>query len=180
MATLKTKPFLKPLKLKKNKRGSFFDIFIVIGFIFGFVVMSIFGVMMYNKLHTELDAAGIVNATNTTKAVMEKTHTTMMSFDYLFIFLFGGLIIATIVGAFMIESHPIFLVVALLLLFVAIFGAYLMWDQYNQMLEVNEDFANASEELTIMPKVMDKLPFIALAVGVIIIIVMVAKIKSGV
>jgi len=155
--------YLRPLKFKKkNKKGSFFDIFLIIGFIFGFVAMSVFGIMLYNKMNVALEEVGIRNSSNATINVMEKTHTTMMSFDYLFIFLFGGLIIATIVGAFMIESHPIFLVVAILLLFVAVFASYLLWNAYNKMIDSNEDFEDAASELTIMPKVIDKLPFITL------------------
>jgi hypothetical protein len=169
------------IKLKKwNKKGSFFDIFIIIAFIFGFVVISVFGIILYNKISVEFDKAGITNSSNTTKLTMEKINTTIYSFDYLFVILLGGLIIATIIGAFMIESHPIFLIVAVILLFLAVFAAYIYWYQYNQMLTVSEDFAEASNTLTIMPKVIDYLPYIALIVSAIIIIVMVAKSKGGV
>jgi hypothetical protein len=63
---------------------------------------------------------------------------------------------------------------------VAIFAAYLLWRPYNEMKQTSQEFSDETDNFPVMNKVMDNLPAITLIIAGIIIIVMVAKQRSGI
>lgn len=98
--------------------------------------------------------------------------------DFMFIFVVGGLMIAAIIGAFLIPTHPIFLVLAVV---VFILVLIIVPQIANVFLEFSESTTlNASTVVTFptMVSIWNIMPLIVLVFGALFIIVTYAKIRS--
>src|SRR3990167_8538390 len=92
----------------RGKRGSYLDVIYIMIFLFAFAIMTLIAFYIHGQIKPEfLNNAEMPNMNNTaSRAGFEKSETTIKGFDYLFIFIMIGLLISTVILAFMIPSHP--------------------------------------------------------------------------
>ena len=129
----------------KGKQGGFTDMFILI--IMAFAIMLICGIFIYigvisnNALHQSMDNITIgsgANQVNTTKIVndsMGMVNTAYQSLYWISWFLILGMIIASFIGAYMVQSKPVFMIPYILLGIVAFFVAVGISNAYGLILQ---------------------------------------------
>lgn len=106
-----------------------------------------------------------------------KTRDTIRMFNWMFPFILVGLYIVMLVSAYFIYTHPIYMVLSIVaLVFVVIItGAFT--DMFNQFAG-HEAFTGVIGDFTIIVTAWQNMPFIALVMGISVIIVMFAKWRS--
>lgn len=107
------------------------------------------------------------NITATGVAVVE-------NFDYAILFLFGGVIVALIISAFLIPTHPVFFVISLLVFIMVL----LIVPQISNLFEAiseEDKMSDAVTDYTMTQSLWDNMPIIILCVGAILFIVMYSK-----
>lgn len=146
-------------------------VFVILGVL---LVASMLGFKLYNEF-TESDAWSDTEAGQTAKAGAESS---MSVINYGFAFLLGGLLIAMIVSALYIKTHPIFFVLSLILL---IFVVMVSGPIANTFMGIYNDDAFADERSTfsIAAYITGNLPIIAVIGGFIVMIALYAKPRGG-
>lgn len=112
------------------------------------------------------------------KEIMEQGKATINTFDYLFLFAFMGLGLASVIGASLIDTHPIFFVFSILLLVIIIFVGAQITNVFNEVITTTE-MAAIANSFPIMVGLMRNLPLIMLMFGSLISIVLYGKIREG-
>lgn len=94
------------------------------------------------------------------------------------IFILVGLIIAMVVGAFTIQTHPVFAVASFLILIFVIILAAVFGNVFSEYVE-NPQMSEAAASFSTMTLVFQNLPLIILAAGVLIMVVLYGKSGGG-
>lgn len=156
-----------------NKKAGVMDIIFILVFLFITAICTFTGYMVYNKYQERTAEIETFNNSLTAR-IDETTYATLTAMDYLFIFIFAGLIIMAIVSTFTIQTHPVFFFVSIMLLIITIILAAPLSNIFEGI--ANESaFANASNNYTVIPYFMNRLPFFMLIVGAITFIALYAK-----
>jgi len=154
-----------------NKKAAIQDSILVIVFIFiiaiSFLVMS----KVWNQVDPELKEQ--FNSTYYNRASLF-TGMVFKSFDILFVFVIIGFFIFLIISVFLINTHPAFFVVSLILLLVSLILAPLFANVYSDI-EGSDEFATESAEYDIISFVFSKYPLFALIAGILVLIALYAK-----
>lgn len=138
-------------KLFKNRRASWIDIFFIIVIMFGVAVSTLIGWMLMDNVNTEFQSK--LSSTQA-KTMMQENHDRYVgTFDGIFLFVFFGAFIATMIGSLFIDTHPAFFFISLVLLVVAcVIGAVLSNAYYE--IETNDKLSALATDFTYIPFVM--------------------------
>lgn len=160
-----------------NKKGFFVDyiIYIVFLFIFGIVFISAF------YIQSNINS-GIQNSTEVpteSKTVLGNwTNRFNIVFDWTYVTIFIGLLIAVVLAATMMNAHPA--VVGISIIIMIIFGGiavYLSNAFYG--FASSSGMASSSNSFSLTPLIMQNLPIIAILFMVIFIVILYAKSRSS-
>jgi hypothetical protein len=99
----------------KKRKGTVIDILFIVVFMMAFAICTILAMYLSDKIYVPLQEFFGPGDASTTLGVVNNT---IGSFDYIFLFLFFGMCLAPIVFSFLIQTHPIFFLVNLLMLVV--------------------------------------------------------------
>jgi len=158
---------------KLKKKGSFSDILYGIVILFIVAFMIILGKFMLGQVVGNLNDSGQI-PTETLSGVQQYESRYSNLWDGIFLFLFVGIMVATLILAFMINSHPIFYMVSVFLFAIFILVATIFKDVFFQL--TNESALQAtSNTFTIIPFMMNVFPLLILIFSIIIAIVMYTK-----
>jgi len=174
---------IKPIKVeKKNAFTDFIGLFFVIAIIFG---LSIFVIILSNswdkiepKLNTALTQATPAEAGSNVTQTLEKTGNTIRTFNILFPMLLIGLFGFVFVTAMTNQSHPAFLFIGLIVLFVALTLAGVYSNVYDNITETG-DFAATDANFNIMGLILSKLPTVILVFFVAIALLLYMRSGGG-
>ncbi|MBD3253125.1 hypothetical protein GF386_05310 [Candidatus Pacearchaeota archaeon] len=162
----------------KSKRGNaVIDtiLFLLVMVVFGMVVLI--GYQFFGDINTDIQANN--DLTNSSKDISADLYDRYPSFfDGLFLFLLILLWGFVIVASFMIDSHPIFFIFAVVLLvFVLFIGGALsnFWDD----LATDDDFAGLSANFPITNWILDNLIVVVAVIGLSVIIALYGKSRMG-
>lgn len=157
-----------------NKRGaSLTDLILLVVIAFAFVIITIIGAKSFSSINDELQASDDISAT--AKGIIDDANTTYVSaFDGIFLFMFIGLGVALFIGAFMLDSHPVFYFFALFLLALTSLIAMILGNVYVDFAATDE-YSDTVAEFTIIPFVMSNFLNIIIALGFLLIIGLYAK-----
>ena len=156
-----------------NKRGDLTGVIYLIGAIGAFAIFLIIASYIVQEVSGELVnnigiSEEINNSLGASSAVAEHTLPT------LWLIMFVGLMFGVFVTSYFVPTHPVFAPVFVLLLIIAILVAIPVSDAYVQLTEI-EQFESTSVQQTLILFLMSNLPFIALIVGLIAMILSYAK-----
>ena len=157
-----------------NKKGSVLDIIQILIILFAFSVFTIIAYTVYDSWKSGTD--GVIDS-----AVANKTEaygtTALLRMDNIFTFLLAGLGIATVVGAFMIRTHPVFFIASFLILIITILIAAILANTYTEI-ATDSKLSTAASQYTVIPYIMNNLPYVITILGLLIIIALYAKLKG--
>jgi len=161
------------MKLQRRK-GTLMDyIFIVIALMF-FAIMAIIGIYLKDSIFPPMQE--FFGAGTDATAMLTSVGASYSVMDYIFLFLFFGLCITPIIFAFLVKTHPIFMVINVILLVV-------MFMVMPALSNVVRSFWSSSQELsqyaaggggsitfTIMTRVFQYLPVIICALSILLMV----------
>lgn len=155
---------------RRNKKASMMDSFGIIMIIIIFIITVVASFFAFSIMKPELETT--LN-NNVSDHVLEKGSDSLLGFDRMVILVFGGLVLSSLIGAFLIDTHPIFFVVSLILLVIFIFLSVLIGESTNTLL--SSGFNSSYNQFPIMKFYISRLPLISLVVGALISVVLFAK-----
>lgn len=93
------------------------DIFVICVLVFGIAIAWVVGYLVINNVNTEFQS----KLTHTeSKTIMSNNESRYVDlFDGIFLFVFFGSFIATIIGSLFIDTHPVFFFISMILLVIA-------------------------------------------------------------
>ena len=142
-----------------------------------FAIGGVFANMIFDDLNSGIqsdDEMGTV-AKETTGNLYSKFPTLI---DNLFLFLFSMFVVFVMVSVFMVDTHPIFFIIAIILLISVFIAAIFIGNAYNELASDPEvaPYANA---MPYMSFVMRHIVEMIIAVGFITSILLFVKMKNG-
>tara|TARA_R100001530_G_scaffold125792_2_gene94409 strand:- start:167 stop:670 length:504 start_codon:yes stop_codon:yes gene_type:complete len=160
-----------------NKKGNVPDLIYIIVILFSLGVTIIIAANFYGQYTDSISSNPAFNNSANTK-VQTDANLMLSSLDYIFIFFFIGLIIATIVLGFQIKTHPIFFFISLMLLIVVTILAGTMSNVYEQFTtNTTTSIQTTASSYTAMNFLFNHLPLFIAFVGVVIMVIFYAKDK---
>lgn len=155
-----------------NKKGSMpMDLILVMITLFIFAVSLLVAYTVWDEYK---------QGTNTTltssvqEHINNKTDVMLSAFDYLFMFMVVGLVIALVISVMLIKSHPAFFWITLFLLVIIIIIAGVFSNAYSEISNTTS-FSRADNEYDTVKFVMDRFPTFILFMSVIVLIVLYAR-----
>lgn len=145
-------------------KGSVADLFLI-GFVFMFALAIVAPIMflVIDSVRTEAGEAGI-NTTAFDKGIMS-----LKVVDAGFIFFSVGVCVAAVLAAFMINTHPIYYYVTLILSIIMVYLSSLFSNIYEDV-STQASVASAYNEFSMMTLVMGNLPTILIVFSIFIAI----------
>jgi len=156
-----------------NKNGSGMDIIYILSFLFTFAIVTVVAFTFYSG-YTDSISDNDVFDNEVNDQVEQQAVATLHAWDYLFVFILIGLTITTVMGGFMLRTHPAFFWISLLLLIMAIILSAVLGNVFSSVAE-NPSFGTAVGELNVIPFFMNHLPLMILLIGGAILVVLYAK-----
>jgi len=154
-----------------NKKGSLLDPLYIVLILFTFAIISI--IMYYVLSEFQIQSEDKLTSTYAQEA-LTKGEETLLNFDNLIVVVLVGLIIATLVGAYFIDTSPIIFWVSLFLLFTFVTVAVVFTNAFEEIIgtaPLNE----VSSDFSIMSLIMSNLPLTLIIIFVLVGIVLYAK-----
>lgn len=169
----------RSLNLHCKKKGNIFlDVMLIIITLFVFGLVAIFGSKLLHGFTTQVNAieGGL---TNESKIYLTDVDGYMPNFfDNLFIFFMILLWIATIILSFMIDSHPVFFIIALFLLIIVVFISFIMGNVFSDIVN-NDALSGDTAGFNLTLWVFNHLGIVVLIMGVSIAIALYVKSQSS-
>lgn len=160
-----------------NKKGDFTGVlffivsiaaFAIFLLVIGYIAPEISGAVQ-NQIGI---SAEINNSLGTTTAIAQNTLPTI------WMMMFGGLLLGLFITAFFVPTHPIFAPIFGILLIITVMVSVPLSNAYMALTE-NSILAGAAANQGLIVFIMEFLPFISFAIGIIVLIVAFAKPGSG-
>lgn len=156
-----------------KKGNAILDSILVLVVLFAFILIVIIGKIIFDDTNDEIQSDA--NFDNSTKAIVQEQNTRYTTlFDGAFIFIFALVWILALVASFFIDTHPIFLVITVILLIIVfIIGAYL-GNAYEEF-SLEDDFSSVVPSFPMANWVMTHLLIVIGVVAFSIVLAMFAK-----
>lgn len=164
----------------KSRRGDASSIIVITVFLLVFALIALVGVTFVKPILTEvLVSEEIQGNSNAVSAITTLKDNASGFIDYAFIFIFVGLILGLFVTAYFTDANPIFIVIYIIMMIIAVFLASQfsnLW--YDVSTDPNlETYAN---ELPMTKRILSGyFPLIMLVVAIIGMIILYGKSQSG-
>lgn len=162
------------LNIKKHKKANaVLDTAMVIVVLVIFGLLTIFTWNIWQDLKPSLDAS--FNESVEAQAAVDVIETRYPSlFDGLFLFIFIGLWITTLIASFMIDTHPIFFIVSFILLIIVLVSAVYIGNFYEEIV-TTDSMGDSYTYFPAMHHVLSNLLIYAIVIGASITLVLFGK-----
>lgn len=160
-----------------GKRGSLFDVVTILGFLFALVFIIFIGFKIYGGVHSAIDV--MPNVPSAAKAAIDVNYAQFPKvWDGIFLFLFVGLLIASIIGAYYSFYNPLFFVLAVFFLVVICVVALVFGNSYEQLL-LQPELSSLSSDFPIIHFFMSNVLLFAIVSAVLICVALFVKPSGG-
>jgi hypothetical protein len=157
----------------RTRGNVFFDSLLIVIVLIAFAMFTIVGYRVFNDLNDDIQADP--DLSNQTKTVVENAHTAYPNtMDNGFLIILGLFWILTIVASVMIDSHPMFLVISIIL-FILVLGLGMMLSNSFQEFASDSEYSGFDASFPITFWVISHLLHVLLVYGATILIAMFAK-----
>ena len=158
----------------KNKRGDFTGLLYLVVMIAATAFFLLIAGYISVQISTSMDEKiGVLN--NESSDMFDATtNTANNSLTAVWFVVFGGLLLGLFITAWNIPTKPIYVPVFIILLIITIIVAVAMSNAYEMLYEANQlaDIANTQGAINF---IMSNLPYVALIIGIIVLIITFAK-----
>lgn len=163
---------------KKNKKGNaILDGLTLLVVIFVFILASVFGYSVFTTLNTDIqnDASITMNESKEISSSLYTKYPVLL--DNLILFAFTLLVLFTLISVFMLDSHPIFFFISIILLAGLFLVAIILADAYDDIMQ-DPGMAVYANAFTYTTWIMTHLLQTMIGVGFILTIVLFIKFKG--
>ena len=152
---------------------SVIDLIVITIALFAFAVAGIFGYYIIDQWNTEAAESLPAEAQTITQIGL----TSFSTIDYIFVFLTFGSMLAVIILAFRIDTHPIMFAISMIVLAVIVF---IVPHIANAFLEISGStvFASTMTQFPLMTLIWQNFPLIIFLFGILLSIVIYGKMRS--
>jgi len=158
--------------LKRNKKGSVLDIMLVTVILFAFVIVALISHLVFNEINDQVGSEFGEKG----QEIMQGGQAVVNGLDTLFVIIIIGIVLFLVFSVFMIDSHPSFFFIALVLLvFAGIVGGILS-DSYVEIKNTGS-FDNETATYGIMDNVMTNYVKWIVVIGFLAAILVFAKMR---
>lgn len=167
----------KKTKYLKSKKASYFDLFFIAIFLFISALMIFIGFMVVSAFNNKIQAQSDISAS--TKAMINDKITAKYPpvFDKLYLVMFIGSLLTALVGAWMIDTHPVFFVVGIIILVVICIITMVLHNAYERFV-AEPAFSSMIVSFPIINFFMQHILQIIIACAILVMIVLYAKPKQ--
>jgi hypothetical protein len=155
-------------------KGTILDLPVIVIMLFALGVSIFFGYKLLLEFISGTE--GYLNPSNI--ALLERGKTAMQVFNYGFLFITVGFGIGAIIGAFMLDTHPIFLPFSIMMFIIFLFITAQFTNVFYEIASLVE-FTAVTDAFPVIVTVFKNLPLILAVFGVIMLIVMFGKWRLG-
>lgn len=157
---------LRKLSFTQKKNGQVNQIILFFVVVFAMVVTVLLGKHILNEFYSAIDEAGINTAAMTqAQADMEEGYAV---FDFSILFASIVMIIGLMISSFMIPTHPIFIVINVIGIFILVFMGMVMNNVYGELVSgADQVLGDEADGFPLSNYLITNLPFI----GAIIILI---------
>lgn len=157
---------------KRNKKGiMFFEVILVFIIVFVAAVLILVGQNAFSNFNSAIQDSGINSAA---KNLTSTANTKFTALDNGLLFILIGLCFVMIFIAYMVKFHPMFIFINIVLIPVTLILTMLFSNAYESMV-TNTALSATSAQMGLVPTVMTKLPYFAMVLSIIVMIVMYSK-----
>jgi len=156
--------------LKRNKRGSLYDLIFIGVILLSFAVGTMIAFKISSEINAQFQASGDITTEGKT-AYNSINNMYPGIIDNSFLLLTMGLSIFALILAMMVRIHPVFFVFYLILLVIVIFMSGVFSNIYLEMAN-NPEMLAIADQISFTTHIMAALPFIVGVIGFILAIVM--------
>jgi len=158
-----------------NKGGNILDLFYIVLTVVVLAIVFMASWYIMSQVQPDLDAH-LNNdvASNASANALQA----IASFDYLLIFIIVGLLIATIISAFFIDTHPVFFVMSLLLFIMFMIVVPVLSNVFDGF-ATNSQMITAADEFDVTTSFVGELPKYFVVMGGLVLIALYAKYRTG-
>ena len=166
---------LRSLIVKKNKNASIQDLFLLMIFMIGFGIFIIILAYVIPQITDGMRNSEMNDSAAIRAAFLETDKIATTNLDSIYLAVFAGLLMSILISSFMIDSHPIFIPIYILLLgFAVVVGVILdnVYEEFTTNAQLNQTVADYT---TIQTAIMGNYIPIIIAVGVLSMIIIFGK-----
>jgi len=163
-------------RITKSRKGSINDWFVIPVILFVFALIILVGYKLMTDLNTEFQANPDL-ATESKTIMQDNKNAYVNVFDKSYLVVIIFLIIASIIGAIVIDTHPVIVAVALPLLVIALLFSAILGNTFASIIEA-EDLAVVGSEFVVIPYVWNHIVQIMLFAITAIAIGLFAKVRA--
>ncbi len=158
----------------KKKGNSALDTITILLIIFVMAIVSVVGYKLFDELNTDVQAdLTSSTAKNISQDLYDKYPPLM---DNILLFAFVLLVLFSIVAVFMVDSHPIFFIIMVILLVVTFLATMLLGNVYTEMM-TDSEYTSYANDMNYTNWVMEHIVQLMIATGFLITIALFAKFK---
>lgn len=143
------KCYEKDSRTSYNRRGQLaLDLIIVIGVLFVFAIVAFVSVFVSNSINDELQADDDFSAE--AKAASQEVNTGLPTWlDNAYLFILIGFWIILLVSSFLIDAHPVFFIITVILMIIILVAGMVLWNGLDEILAEPEfeDLADSFPKL---------------------------------
>ena len=159
--------------LKKHKKGFIMDVMTIAIYLFITGIVILCSYLALSSINTGFQASDDIAPLGKT-VMQDRTDNYIATWDGIFGFFFVGLSIAAFIGAFMLDTNPVFFVLAIILLIIFIVAAAAISNAYYEV-ESTSSFSDFAEDFRVMHWILNHLPYYVVVEGFIIVLALYAK-----
>jgi len=161
----------------QSKKGDLTGLLYLIVMVSAFAFFLLIAGYIGNEINTSMKEQLNSSSSEVNEAFDASVNVSNQTLSALWFIMFGGLLLGLLITAWYMPTNPIFVPVFIILLVVAVIVGVAMSNAYEQ-LYANEILGDIAETQSSINFVMSQLPYMALIVGIISLIVTFAKPKS--
>jgi hypothetical protein len=160
--------------IKKNKKGQITQIILLFVVIFTITVTVLIGDYILDEVYSSLDDAGINTPAMT--AAQNTIQNDFAVFDYGIVVLGVALIVGLMITSFLIPTHPIFIVINIIGIFILVFLGMVMSNVYGEIVSgTDQILGDQADDMPLSNYFVTRLPYLGAIVILLTSIIMYSR-----
>jgi len=166
-----------------GNKGSILDIFFIAFLVLVVGIVLVVSMTVLNKVSDATENSTIKLGNGSTipllnQSMLDRGKEALQTFDNMMPFLLVGLVLITVIFAFLIPTHPIFIIFSIIMIMIFLILIPQFSNIYGQIV-TTDTLSDAGNQLTYTNEIMRNLPLIILIFSIILIIVVFIASRRG-
>lgn len=175
---------MERLKLNK-KKGSIVDIFFIMIVLFmlgiGFLLFHhVWGSELVPKINNTVQDSNFLNNQNADEFshALGESQELLSLLDYVFVMIFFGFLIALVILSFRVTTSPVFFIIFIIVLALAIMISVFISNAYQQF-ALNSLMSGSEASFSMMEFILDNLPYLTFIFGMVMVVIMYVRSRGA-